>query len=140
MPVAPGALAPGLNADGFISNIAFLWRVSAKTANYTVNENESGTIFTTQGATAAVTFTLPATADVTAGTFYIFYNAEDVNMTVTAGTADTMTTLNDVAADSVALSTTSLKAGGAFLVFFDGTNAHVINLTWDAQTVTVATA
>jgi len=136
MPIGPGGLLPGLNAYGQISDIAYRRNVVAKTAAYTVTAAESGTIFTTQGATAAVVFTLPATTACD-GLEFIFYNCEDVDMTVTAGTVDTMTALNDVAADSVKFGTTSLKAGNAFWVFGDGTNVHAIVM--GTGTVTVAT-
>jgi len=70
-----------------------------------------------------------------------FVDAEDVDMVVAAGTADTMTAINDVAADSVAFSTTSLQIGGGVIVFGDGTNVHAMILPGQAtQTVTVATA
>jgi hypothetical protein len=139
MPFGPSGLVPGLNAAGQIENIATTFNVVAKTSAYTVKTTESGTIFTTQGATAAVTFTLPATANC-AGCLWIFYNCEDVNMTVTAGTVDTMTAINDVAADSVAFSTSSLKIGGGMIVFGDGTSVHAMILPGQAiQTVTVAT-
>jgi len=139
MPFGPSGLVPGLNAAGQIESIAATFNVVAKTSAYTVKTTESGTIFTTQGATAAVTFTLPATANC-AGCLWIFYNCEDVNMTVTAGTVDTMTAINDVAADSVAFSTSSLKIGGGMIVFGDGTSVHAMILPGQAiQTVTVAT-
>ena len=73
MPVGPGGLLPGLNAYGQISDIAYRRNVVAKTADYTVTAAESGTIFTTQGATAAVIFTLPATTSCD-GLEFIFYN------------------------------------------------------------------
>lgn len=140
MPMAPGTLAPGLDANGFIPNIAFLFRVVAKTADYTVLGTESGTIFTTYGATAAVTFTLPAPASTTSGTWYIFYSAADVNMVVASGTADKMVAVNDLAADSVSYATTSLIIGGGILVFCDGTLWYSMALPGQAtQTVTVAT-
>lgn len=140
MPYGPNGLVPGLNAYGQIPDIAFRVKVIAKTADYTVTAADSGAIFTTQGATANVNFTLPA-ATASSGLFYIFYNCEDVNMTVTSGTADKMTAINDVAADSVALSTTSLKIGGGFIVFGDGTNWHAAQIPGQStQTVTVATS
>jgi hypothetical protein len=140
MPIGPGGLLPGLNSTGQISNIAYRRKVVAKTANYTVTAAESGTIFTTQGATAAVIFTLPATTACD-GLEFIFYNCEDVDMTVAAGTADTMTAINDVAADSVKFGTASLKVGGGVWVFGDGTSVHAMILPGQAtQTVTVATA
>ena len=109
--------APALDSDGFIDDIAMKLNVVAKTADYTVKHSESGTFFTTEGATAAVNFTLPAAAS---GLVYWFFSAEDVNMTVTADTADTMVAMNDVAADSIAFSTTSEKIGGAIMAVSDG--------------------
>lgn len=131
--------SPAVDGDGFINPLMWKARVVAKTANYTVLANDSGTIFTNQGATAAVTFTLPATSG-SNGLVYFFYNCEDQNLLVAAGTADTMTALNDVAADSVALSTTSLKIGGGWMVFGDGTSWHAAPMVNDTQTVTVATS
>ena len=112
--------------------------VTAKTSDYTVTAVESGTIFTTEGAGGAVNFTLPSQG---AGLHFWFTNAEDQNMTITADTADTMVTFNDVAADSVAFSTSSEKVGGAAFVFSDGTKWMVQLMTYDGadQAVTVAT-
>lgn len=141
MPMAPSVLAPGLNANGQIPNIAFLFKIVAKTAAYSCVEAESGTIFTTEGATAAVTFTLPAPASTTSGTWFIFYNAEDINMTVASGTADLMIAFNDVEADSVAFSTTSEKVGNGVLCVCDGAKwLAMLFLGADSSTVTIATA
>ena len=128
----------GIDGNGFVNPLMWKARVVAKTAAYTVLANDSGTIFTNQGATASVTFTLPAAAN-SDGLVYYFYNCEDQNLVVASGTADLMTGLNDITADSVALSTTSLKVGGGFFVFGDGTNWHVMPMVYDTQTVTVAT-
>lgn len=139
MPMADGVLAPGLNANGQIANIAYVPRVSAKTADYTVLASESGTIFTTEGATANVNFTLPAAS--TGPWVFEFFTAEDFNLTVTAGTADTMVTFNDVAADSVAYSTSSEKVGGYVKVFSAGGSVvyAIVAGASHRQTVTVAT-
>lgn len=113
-------------------------KVVAKTGDYTVLEADNGTMFTTTGATGAVEFTLPATAKL--GLHYRFYNTVDQNLTVTAGTADTMVALNDTAADSVALSTAAHKTGSGFDVIGDGSKWLVIPLLADdGVIVTVAT-
>lgn len=132
-------LAPAVDSNGFLANPAVLPRVVAKTANYTVKFNESGTIFTTAGATANVAFTLP---DPTDGKWvYLFVVGADVNLTVSAATADTLITFNDVAADSVAYSTSSEKIGGAILCFSDGTNPYAVPFgVSHRQTATIATA
>ena len=92
--------------------------ITAKTAAYSVLAADSGTVFTTTGAAATVTFTLPVK---TSGLAYWFINTVDQNMVVASNTVDTMVTFNDVAADSVAFSTASEKTGGALRVFCDGT-------------------
>lgn len=136
MPVFMGKAA-GVDSDHQIDDIAFKLNVVAKTSDYTVLASESGTLFTTEGATANVNFTLPSAAD---GLVYWFFAAEDYNLTVTADTADTLIAFNDVAADSVAFSTASEKIGGAFMVFSDGSKWMVSGLLGDdAQTITVAT-
>jgi hypothetical protein len=139
MPMATGVLAPGLDANGFISNIAYKPRVVAKTAAYTVLASESGTIFTTEGATGAVAFTLPAAS--TGPWVFEFFNAEDIDMSVVAGTADTMVTFNDVAADSLAYSTSSEKVGGYIKMFSAGGSVvyAIVSGASHRQTVTVAT-
>lgn len=88
-----------------------LLRVVAKTASYTVLEADHGTVFTTEGAGGAVTFTLPATADLPTGWYCDFFNAADQDMIVAGGTADTMVVFNDLAADSIAFSTTAEQIG-----------------------------
>jgi hypothetical protein len=110
----------------------------AKTANYTVLESDCGMLFTNTGASGTVNFTLPVTAK--QGLEYEFQCTADQTMTITAGTADTMITLNDLAADSVSLATSSEKIGGGFRVIGTGSTWLVIPRLWEAQTVTVVTA
>lgn len=86
----------------------------AKTADYTVTAADNGSRFSTLGAAGAVNFTLPTTA--TQGLRYEFCAMADQNMTVTSGTADTIITDGDLAADSVAFSTASHKIGGRCIV------------------------
>jgi len=133
-------LAAGINQNGQLANLAWVPRVVTKTAAYTVKAEESGTIFNTTGATAAVNFTLPAAGD---GPWaFFFFNGADVNMTVTAETAGTMVTYNDLTADAVAFSTSSEKIGGGFFVYCDGTDVHAGALVTDPryQTVSVTSA
>ncbi len=127
--------------SGFMGDFT---QISAKTADYTVSAYESGTLFTTRGAGGAVNFTLPATA--AKGLVFSFFNAANQNMTVTAGTADTMTVFNDLTADSVAFSTASAKVGGMITVIGDGTGwLTIVNVgqasdgTATGQVVTIAT-
>src|SRR5688572_31388472 len=114
--------------------------MEAKTATYQVTKEDSGTIFHTTGATAAVVFTLPAISE---GPFYfLFISGADVDMTITAKTADTIVTFNDVAADSIALSTSSEKIGGAVEVYCDGVTLFALPRAGDGryQSFTIATA
>jgi hypothetical protein len=114
-------------------------RMEAKTADYTCTLADSGTVFHTTGATAAVNFTLPA---INGNPFrFLFINGADQNMTVTANAADTIVTYNDLAADSVAFSTASEKIGGVVEVWCDGTTLFVLPRAADGryQTATIAT-
>ena len=110
--------------------------ITAKTANYTITADESGTIFTNQAAAGSVFFTLPAQAT---GLWYLFANVELQNMTIVADTVDTIAAFNDVAADNVSYSTANEQCGGGFLVFSDATNWVVLPLAFDSQTQTVGT-
>ena len=110
--------------------------ISTKTADYSVLLSDSGHIFTTYGAAANVNFTLPTT--VKKGVWFLFLNSANYNMTVTAGTADTLIAFNDAEADSVAASTTNQKIGAAILVVSDGNKYHAIGIGVGA-TYTVGT-
>jgi hypothetical protein len=121
-----------------VGGLPIRW-TEAKTAAYTCTKFDSGTIFHTTGATAAVTFTLPQISD---GPFwFMFVCGADIGMTITAATADTAVTFNDLAADSVAFSTASEMIGAVVEVICDGTTLFVLpRLASEAQTVTIATA
>ena len=120
-----------LSVDGELDK--FKVAITAKTSSYNVTAAETGTIFTTEGASGAVTFTLPTAAD---GLYYMFVAAEDQNMTITYGTNDKIITFNDIAADSVIFSTANEKAGAMVLAFSDGAKWFVINLSPNTATVT----
>ena len=115
------------------------WKdVVAKTANYTVTTADVDTLFTNRGAAGAVTFTLPANAR--KGLRFGFFIVADQNVTVTAGTADTMVVFNDNAADSIAFSTASEKVGAMIEVIGDGTGwLTLVHLGSETQTPTIAT-
>ncbi len=106
---------------------------SAKTANYTLTVNDHMKAFTNRGATGAVTFTLPAPV---AGFIAFFLGAADQTWTIAAATNGDIVYVNDLAANSVAWSTSSEKIGGAALVWSDGTSMFVVALQ---GTGTVAT-
>jgi hypothetical protein len=122
----------------YVNGLPIRW-TEAKTAAYQCTKEDSGTLFHTTGATAAVTFTLPPIND---GPFYfVFICGADIGMTVTAKAADTAVTFNDLNADSVAFSTASEMIGAVVEVICDGTTLFVLpRLASEAQTVTIATA
>lgn len=115
------------------------WKdVVAKTANYTVTTADCDTLFTNRGASGAVTFTLPATAS--KGLRFGFFVVANQDVTVTAGTADTMVCFNDAAADSIAFSTSSEKIGAMVEIIGDGTGwLTLVHLGAETQTPTIAT-
>ena len=130
----------GTNEFGQIVGPASVPVLSAKTAAYTVTHKESGTIFTTTGATTAIAFTLPAIGD---GPWqFWFFAGADVEISVVAETADTLVTFNNLAADSVQFTTASMHIGGGFWCFCDGTTAWAIpqSAGGHVQTLTVTDA
>lgn len=110
---------PMLNSDGQIEDIAYTVETNAKTAAYTVLPTDSGKVFTTTGASGAVTFTLPAVTN--AGCKFHFVNTVNQTLTVASAEGDNMVTDGDAAADSLAASTTDHKIGAALTVVSDGT-------------------
>lgn len=126
--------------DGAAISPPFRRVITAKTANYTCLESECGALFTNEGASGAVTFTLPTADADNVGLWYEFFVVADQTVTVTAGTADTMVTFNDAAADSVSFSTASEKIGGSFKVTSNGSKWLVQTmLAIETQTPVVAT-
>lgn len=135
--VARNLLRGNFMLDDAIHNVSSRYRkVILVTADKTLTAADSGCLFVTNG-TAAVNFTLPAMLE---GLEFTFYNAVDYNMTITAAPADTMVAYNDIAADSVALSTSSEKVGGCFdVIGLASGKALVMPRLWEAQTPTIAT-
>ena len=113
--------------------------IIVKTASYTVTSNDFGSVFTTRGALAAVTFTLPAASSTNNGEWVLFVNVANQNMLV-AGADEGLVVFNDLTADSIAFQTGSEKIGGAFLAISDGTSWAVVPIATETQTVTVASA
>jgi len=110
-------------------------KIVAKTSDYTIPPEDCGTYFTTEAASDAVNFTLPTTLQT--GWHAWFFVAENQSMTVTAPTG-LLIAFNDVAADSIAFSTTSEKAGGAIHVICDGSKyMALVHLGKETQTPTI---
>ncbi len=97
-------------------------KITAKVAAYTVTVEESGTIFTNRGATAAITFTLPAVTGIPIGVNYTFYGISATGFTVASnGSLDNIVSANDAGADTLTATTTSLIIGASIRVIWDGT-------------------
>lgn len=109
--------APALDGNLIIDDIAYKRNVVAKTADYTVDAKESGTLFTTEGATADVEFTLPALAD---GLEFIFFNAEDIELKVSSAADNTIVATGDAAAGSVTFTTATTQIGAGVTMICDG--------------------
>jgi hypothetical protein len=101
----------------------FQRKIVAKTAAYTVTAEESGTLFTNRGATAAFTFTLPAVTGLPIGVNFSFYGVTNAGYTVASnGSSDNIISKNDLGADSITMTTNSLAISGAVDVIWDGTS------------------
>jgi hypothetical protein len=114
-------------------------RTLVKAVDYTVADSDNGTLFSTRGAAGAVNFTLPA---IKRGLEFSFFNEVGQNMTITAGTADTLVVFNDLAADSIAFSTANELIGGAVTVRANDNASKwlvFVNLGAETQTPTIAT-
>lgn len=111
---------------------------STMSASGTITAAQNGTHFLVAGS-GAVVATLPASPRL--GLNYKFTNTVDQDLTITAGTPDTMIVFNDIAADSVAVSTAGRKIGATFEVIGTGSAWVVIPSNWAdgtiAQTVTI---
>lgn len=107
-------------------------------ASATLSELHNGSLIVVRGASGAVNLTLGTSPK--RGLRYRVYNAVNQDLTITAGTADTMVVYADATADSVSLSTSSEKIGGSFEIIGDGTGWLVIPSLWEGQTPTIVTA
>ena len=130
MEIVPGAAGVGCVK----SKLA----VTAKTTSYTVLTSDFGSVFTTRGALAAVTFTLPA-ASGNSGAWVEFYNVADQDMIIT-GTDEELVVFNDATADAIQFSTASEQIGGAFRAICDSTSWIVVPMATETQTVTITSA
>lgn len=118
------------------------WRnIVAKTADYTVTEDDHDIYFTNRGASGTVVFTLPTTPK--KGLRYGFHVVADQTITVAGGTADNIVAFNNATADSIGFATSSAKMGGSFVVMGDGTGWLAQPHNWasaaDASQITTVT-
>ncbi len=116
------------------STVSFPVAVVAKSASYTVTEADSGTLFTTTGASAAVTFTLPAPKK---GLQYRFFSKANQNMVV-AGPANSLVALNNLNATSITFSTANQLIGACVHIEADETGAKYLVQPMGPATGTIA--
>lgn len=115
-------------AKSFGGSTAFLPIIEAKTdAAVAVAVTDNGKIFTTRGATATVTFTLPAVTDLPIGFDVTFFNVCATGMIIASnGSSDNLVALNDAGADTITMTTTSRMIGANVRCIWDGTGWLVI--------------
>ena len=111
-------------------------KVIVKTADYTVTPDDYGSVFTTRGGSAGVTFTLPAAGDTNTGEWALFVNVADYNMIV-SGADEGLVVFNNLTADNIGFGTTSEKIGGTLLAISDGTSWIVLPLATETQTLVI---
>ena len=112
-------------------------RVEAKAASYSVLVRDSGTLFTTRGASGSIVFTLPALAD-SLNCHYWFFALEDQNMAVVSAEGNNMIASGDIAASTVAYQTSNEIVGGVFYVVNSGTQWLVFpHLADNGQAITI---
>lgn len=109
--------------------------IVAKTADYTVLAADNDKIFTNQGASGAVVFTLPTT--IVKGFRARFMGEANQNITVAAPSGK-LVAFNNAAATSVALSTSGNKIGSGFEITANADATKYLAMPIGAGTVTVA--
>jgi hypothetical protein len=129
----PGPFGAGQRDFKFAQNLQVQrFKVTAKTSSYSLLESDSGGLFTTTGASGAVTFTLPAVSG-SAGLNYWIFNTVDQNIIIT-GPADTLVVKNDAAADSLTHDTSNEKIGHSFFCVSDGSKWLIFNFAFAGAT------
>lgn len=93
----------------------------AKTGDYTLLENDSGTIFTTEGAGADIEFTLPAVSLTGFHAWFFNTNATEREMKVSSAAGNDIIAANDKAASSVTFTTPGEQIGQSMWMVSTGT-------------------
>lgn len=113
-----------------------LLKIITKTSSYTLTPDDYGSVFTTRGGAAEITFTLPAAGSTNEGDWALFVNIADQNMAV-AGAEAGLVVFNNATADNISYRTDSERIGGALLAISDGTSWIVLPIATETQTVHV---
>jgi hypothetical protein len=113
--------------------------IAAKTAAYQIKDGDFAKLLTTRGAAATVTFTLPPTTGLNPGWWIDIYEAADWEMVIaSSGSADNITTKNDLTADSLTFTEAGELIGNMVRCIWDGTGW--LTQIFAEETVTVAVA
>lgn len=114
-------------------------KIAAKTAAYQIKHTDIGTVFTTRGAGASVTFTLPITTGLPSGWWCRFFQVADQNMVIASyGSSDDIVTANDAGADTITFSTATELIGNGVEVVWDGTGWLAFLMINETVTPTIA--
>jgi hypothetical protein len=120
--------------------------VTAIATNTTLSfPGHNGAFITNEGATGAVTLTVPAGTEALRGCWFEVYVSVDQSVTVATAVTDTLAVDGDVSADSIGWVTSSHKVGNSarFTCLGAGTagsvSAWVCQLMPAATTTTIAT-
>ena len=104
---------------------------------YQVKGSDFGKILTNRGLTASIAVTLPALADLQAGFWVAFYGVSAYGFSIaSSGSNDNIIALNDAAADSLTMTTTSRIIGAYVMCIYDGTSW--LTIRGDGNTYAVA--
>jgi len=115
-----------------------LLKIITKTSAYTITPDDFGSVFTTRGAAATMTFTLPTASTNLTGEWVLFVNVADYHLLV-QGDNEGLVVFNNLTADNIGFKTTSELIGGALLAICDGTSWIVLPLATETQTLSIDT-
>lgn len=97
-------------------------KVTALTANTTLNSTHYGGLLTNRGAGDAIVVTLPDPAAGNKGAWFDYIGVANQNVTFSGSSADKIVALNNAEVNSVAFTTTNEKIGASLKMVSDGTS------------------
>lgn len=112
--------------------------IQAKTANYTVTDQDYGKIFTNRAATGSITFILPAPGDAQGEVVY-FRVVADQELVISSNAAGELVAYNDATASSVTIGHIAGKRIGAAAEARSDRTSWIVAATVDPTSTTVPT-
>ena len=112
-------------------------KVTALTANTTLNATHIGGVITNRGAGGAITVTIPDSGS-HSGSWFEYYGLANQNVNFVAATAGDLVGINDAAVNSAHFNTANQLIGASAKFFSDGTSWFVVNQSVGA-TLTLVT-